>query len=353
MSFQYKLKLHYQRPTDLQGKRFRKFSSALIRQPMPKVTQFMEIQQPTFEEVDKFRMKFFWKKPAFKFPRFEECLLGLTLTRGNGTRLDTPLDSYTTKQEEHVLILERCKVRKISLTYLFKGDYPELKIKSAPNFCPPLKLSMVQGGDKTLNDSVAFDKGDLKIGTIWDQTEIVVIFALSLILPTIVIGTLVLKWRTRNMKLTKRSRFQNKERKTGEIQHITYEEARSIEYQTEEEEERGVEKSSEGDRNGSGLSLSIEEKDKSSSSSGSNNQDAEIREESTSAIFLELEVDSDVENKIVDNGLRYSIGDNGTTLFPPSSPSYSSHSLPSSSLSSSSNYIVPPPPPSSPPPVFL
>ena len=242
MSFRYKLKLHFRRPINQQGKRFRKFSSTLIHQPMPKVREFMDIQPPSFKEVDNTRMKFFWRKPAFKFPRFEECLLGLTLTKGNGTHLKTLLDSYTSKQQEHVLILEKCQVRKIILTYLFKGDYPDLKIHSAPNFCPPFRSNIFQDDNKIVNNSVAVESKALRMKNVCNYRSLIVAsFVLSLTLPTILIGKLMTKWRKRNLNLARRSRFQHQERRAGQIEHITFDQARGLHCprdNTEEVEEK-------------------------------------------------------------------------------------------------------------------
>ena len=155
LSFQYKMKLHFGMPINQRGKRFREFSSAtMIHQPLPKVTEFMEIPSPIFEEVDNFRMKFFSKKPAFKFPRFEKCFSGLNLIDENGRALTMPLDFYISRQDEHVLILEKCKVREITLTYLFKGDLPRLKIHSVANFCPAF-------GPKIVIDSKASRMGNI------------------------------------------------------------------------------------------------------------------------------------------------------------------------------------------------
>ena len=340
MSFQYKMKLHFGRPINQRGKQFREFSSEkLIRQPLPKVTEFMDIPPPNFAEVDNIRMKFFWRKPAFKFPRFEECLLGLTLTRGNGRSLNSPLDSYTSRQDEHVLVLERCKVGKITLTYLFNGDFPPQKIHSVANFCPTC-----------VNDSTEVGSKALRMGNICDYKSLILTsFVLSLILPTTVIGNLMVKWRRRQLILCKRGQFQRHQERgrTGQIQHITFDEARGVHW-TRDQTEEPV-----GEEEQSGEAIDpcflIEEREKSSSTFVSGTQDDEKAEESGRKIFLAVEredLEMRSENKKVDNGLRYSIGGRG------SSSSTGSCSSSSTSLSPfpSSPCMLPPPPPTSPPP---
>ena len=177
-------------------------------------------------------MKFFWRKPAFKFPRFEQCLRGLALTGENGKPLKTPLDFFTRGPDEHVLILEKCKVRRITLTYLFNGDYPDLEIHSVPNFCPS-------------TDEVVSKAS--RMGNICNSKSFIVAsFVLILILPTTVIGILVAKWRRKELLLAKRSRFQShRERRTsGGVRHITFDEARGIDRTRDRTEEPEKEKSS-------------------------------------------------------------------------------------------------------------
>ena len=355
MSFQYELKLHFRRPINQRGKLFRKFSSAtLIHQPIPKVTEFMDIQPPNFEEVNNFRMKFFWKKPAFKFPQFEECFGGLALTGEKGADLDTPLDFYTSRRDEHVLIIEKCKVKKITLTYFFNGDYPDLKIHSVPNFC-----SLSKGDAKIVSDSTKVFAKTSRMRTICDYKSLIVTsFVFSLVLPTIIVGRLMVKWRRRQLILTRnllrRSQFQNHERRMGEIQHITFDEARGIKSTRDQTEQVGEEEEQRSEE-ATDRYQSLEEKEKSSSTFGSKIGDEEQMEESRRKLFLEVEMRS--ENKRVDNGLRYSIGDKGssssTGSCSSSSPSSSiSPSSPSSSPSFplSSGCMAPPPPPASPPP---
>ena len=115
------------------------------------------------------------------------------------------------------------------MTYFFNGDYPDFKIHSTPNFCPSFESKI----DEVVSKAS-------RMGNICEYKSLIVTsFVLSLIVPTTVIVSLVVKWRRRVLILTKRSRFQRDRegRSSGGIQHITFDEARGNDRTRDQTEE--------------------------------------------------------------------------------------------------------------------
>ena len=332
MSFEYRLKLHFGwRRNNRPKRQFRTFSSSTpVQQPVPKVAEFVNSPIPHFEEIDNSRMKFYWKKLSFKFAQFEECLEGLNLTEENGKSLSSVLSSYTSSKDEHVLVFEKCKVRKITVTYLFKGDYPPLEIPSTPKFCPPT----LQDEDTTMNNTITTEPRMLKDNKSICAfgSAIVTSFAMTLILTSVLVGNRMVKRERAKKSNTEKSQSRFSKRVKVEVQHLTYNEARGIRWPGNH-----TEGNSEiiDDQN----EMSKIESDRKETKSEYNSQ---FPSKTIKGLFEENVEEMRSENeKLANNGLRYSIQDresgSSTEFYPSSSPSSSpsSFSQSASSLPSS------------------
>ena len=322
MSFEYRLKLHFGwRRNNRPKRQFRTFScSTLVQQPVPKVAEFVNSPIPHFEEIDNSRMKFYWKKLSFKFAQFEECLEGLNLTEENGKSLSSVLSSYTSSKDEHVLVFEKCKVRKITVTYLFKGDYPPLEIPSTPKFCPPT----LQDEDTTMNNTITTESRMLKDNKSICAfgSAIVTSFAMTLILTSVLVGNRMVKRERAKKSNTEKSQSRFSKRVKVEVQHLTYNEARGIRWpgnQTEGNSEIL------DDQN----EMSKIESDRKETKSEYNSQ---FPSKTIKGLFEENVEEMRSENeKKANNGLRYSIQDgepgSSSEFYPSSSPSSSPSSF--------------------------
>ena len=318
MSFEYRLKLHFGwRRNNRQRRQFRTFStSTLVQQPVPNVAEFLNSPIPHFEEIDNSRMKFYWKKLSFKFAQFEECLEGLNLTEENGKSLSSVLSSYTSSKDEHVLVFEKCKVRKITVTYLFKGDYPPLEIPSTPKFCPPT----LQDEDTTMNNTITTESRMLKDNKSICAfgSAIVTSFAMTLILTSVLVGNRMVKRERAKKSNTEKSQSRFSKRVKVEVQHLTYNEARGIRWP--------------GNHTEGNSEIIDDQNEMSKIESDQKETKREHNSPFPSKTMKENVEEMRSENeKLANNGLRYSIQDressSSTEFYPSSSPSSSPSSF--------------------------